>query len=240
LARAYFTAAGVNLGGSNVLSGPQQGGGAFQGPQGKCLFWNDRTGVLLVRATLQDLQIIEEAVQALNETPDQVTIECRFVEIGQDDSRALGFDWFMGNFRMGPNGGVGVSGGTQPSYSGRPSGSNPFGVFPGTFGVPSQTPNAASDQLITGGLRNSTAGSSAVPTLATVTGILTDPQFRVAIKALEQRSGVDILSAPKVTTVSGRQAQIQVIDLQTIVTYNQSGAAGGGTTTGVTGGTTGR
>ena len=79
-----------------------------------------------------------------------------------------------------------------------------------------------------------------MPAVASVTGILTDPQFRFVIHALEQRSGTDVLSAPEVTTVSGRQAEIQVVDLATIVagtTVNQTatgttGAAAGGTATG--------
>ncbi|MCZ7634994.1 MAG: hypothetical protein M5U12_02355 [Verrucomicrobia bacterium] len=103
--------------------------------------------------------------------------------------------------------------------------------------------NATTDQLLTGGLRGTEIGGTAIPSLATVTGIMTDPQFRVVIRALEQRGGVDVLSAPKVTTVSGRQAQIQIIDLQTVITFNQAGGIGGGTTTtgvggvgGVTGG----
>jgi hypothetical protein len=39
---------------------------------------------------------------------------------------------------------------------------------------------------------------------------MTDPQLRVAINAIEQRTGSDILTAPKVTTESGRQAHIGV------------------------------
>ena len=74
-----------------------------------------------------------------------------------------------------------------------------------------------------------------LPTVATVTGILTDPQFRVVIHALEQRTVVDTLDAPKITTVSGRQAQIQVINIQQIVTSLNVSAQGGGTTTATTG-----
>ncbi|MCD6337793.1 MAG: hypothetical protein J7M29_00220, partial [Verrucomicrobia bacterium] len=109
-------------------------------------------------------------------------------------------------------------------------------VFPGTFGVPAATPNSSSDNLLTTGLRTTRVGATSVPAVATITGILTDPQFRVVIRALEQRSGADVMSAPTVTTVSGRQAQIQVIDLQTIVTFNQTGAYGGGTYGGYGGG----
>jgi general secretion pathway protein D len=174
-------------------------------------------------------------VQALSMTPDQVTIEVKFVEIGQDDAKALGFDWYMGNWNM--SSGIGMQAGTAPSFAGVPSAANPYGVFPGEFGVPSVAPSPTTDQLLTSGLRMTEIGGTAIPSMATITGIMTDPQFRVVIRALEQRGGVDVLSAPKVTTVSGRQAQIQIIDLKTIVTYTQAGGVAGGTTT-TTGATT--
>ena len=40
--------------------------------------------------------------------------------------------------------------------------------------------------------------------------ILTALQFRVLTKALEQRSGVNLVTAPKVTTLSARQVQIKI------------------------------
>lgn len=42
-------------------------------------------------------------------------------------------------------------------------------------------------------------------------GTLTDPQFQVLIRELSQRKGVDLMSAPQVTTRSGQQANIEVI-----------------------------
>lgn len=42
------------------------------------------------------------------------------------------------------------------------------------------------------------------PAPANTTGILSNPNFRAAIKALEQRSGVEKLAGPEVTTTSGR------------------------------------
>src|SRR5205823_11246989 len=86
---------------------------------------------------------------------------------------------------------------------------------------------SATDNLLTSGLRNNTADVSA-PAIATFTGILTDPQFRVVLHALEQRDGADLLSAPKVTTLSGRQTQIQVVDVRSIVVGNQTQFGGGG------------
>jgi general secretion pathway protein D len=88
-------------------------------------------------------------------------------------------------------------------------------------------------------LRNVYGQSSAltaIPTVATISGIMTDPQFRVAIEAIQQRTGSDLLSAPKVTTLSGRQTHIAVQDLATIVTGTTISTTSS-STTGLVGGT---
>jgi general secretion pathway protein D len=229
--KEYFTAAGVDFG----VTTTQGQLGAIQGVQnGKALFFNDRTGLLMVRASLEDLDIIKSAIETLNADPPQVSIEAKFTEITQDDSKALGFDWFLGNTLLN-HGSIGASGGTAPSYQGNSTAANPSGIFPGPA-IPTGDPftpfiggiaPSASDGLLTSGL----AGNDGIPAVATVTGILTDPQFRVVIRALEQRSGADILSAPKVTTLSGRQAQVEVLDLVRVVTdvdLQQQGSGGGG------------
>ena len=53
-------------------------------------------------------------------------------------------------------------------------------------------------------------------TVGSFTGLLTDPQFRATIEALQRRDGTDILSSPEVTTESGRQAQMQIGDMKNI------------------------
>jgi type II secretory pathway component GspD/PulD (secretin) len=202
----------------------------------KSIFFNDREGTLVVRATLQDLDIIEGAVQVLNIAPPQINIKTKFVEVTQNDSRALGFDWYLGNVTMG-GGKVITAGGTAPSYNGAASTANPQGFFPGTSPLYA-IPSSGSDQLVTSGLRN----VANAPAVASITGILTDPQFRVVIRALEQREGVDLLNEASVTTLSGRQTQIQVVDMITIVTgtsLDQNTTGGGGGTTGGIGGDTG-
>jgi general secretion pathway protein D len=217
-ARNYFQGLGVDL---DPIRNP-----------GKALFFNDRQGMLVVRATLQDLDIIEAAIQILNIVPPQVNIKSKFVEISQDDTKALGFDWYLGNVLMN-NGSIGGQGGTAPSFNGTPSAANPLGVFPGNPNGTAPTtiaPNAT-DQLVTGGLRNPSTS------LFTLTGILTDPQFRVAIKALQQRSGAELLAQPEVTTTSGRQAQMKAADVKSIITgfsfsqaQNATASVGTGTT----------
>jgi general secretion pathway protein D len=90
-------------------------------------------------------------------------------------------------------------------------------------------PSQPSDQNLTTGLGN-VFGSDRLrlPTIGTITGILTDPQFRVVLRALEQRGGVDVLAAPSVTTLSGRQAKLDVTELRSIVASQNFGAAAAG------------
>lgn len=217
LVRSYFSAAGVgNL-------------GVSAGAQATQVFFNDRNGLLLVRATLGDLDIIQQAIELLNVTPPQLLIESKFAEISQNDNKGYGFEWLLGNISI--NGGqYGFQGGTAPSYQ-DPDGSlaNPFGVFPQPAGLP--IPPRASDANVT-----STALRQAAPSLFTLTGILTDPQFRTIIHAIETRDGSDILIAPRVVTTSGRQAQIQAVDVATIVTGVSTGGQAGGGGGGVGGG----
>jgi general secretion pathway protein D len=223
IVQQFFQAAGV------ILTPP------------KSVFFNERSGMLMVRGTMQDLDIVEQAIQVLNMSPPQVTIEAKFAEVSQDDNRALGFDWLLGNTLIGSGGRIGAQGGSAPSF-GSPgtsgSDANPSGVFPGplpvdpltgAFGVnPGTIAPSAGDNVLTSGLRNS------APAIATITGILTDPQFRVVIRALEQRQGVDLLSAPAITTLSARQAQIKVVDVRSIVVdLDLSQTAGTGLVAGV-------
>ena len=219
----YFQSLGVNL---DPVANP-----------GKALFFNDRQGVLVVRATLQDLDIIEVAIQVLNIVPPQVNIKAKFVEVAQQDNKAFGFDWYLGNMLMN-HGTIGGQAGTAPSYNGKPTAANPLGTFPGVPANPvtgaagTTIAPSSTDTMLTQGLRNQSQS------LFTLTGILTDPQFRMVLHALQQRTGAELLAQPEVTTQSGRQAQMKATEVKTIVTgfsFSQntggtSGTAGTGTT----------
>jgi type II secretory pathway component GspD/PulD (secretin)/tetratricopeptide (TPR) repeat protein len=197
-ARAYFTALGVNL----------------SSPPGKAVFFNDRVGKLFVKATEQDLDTIERAIEMLDEVAPQVHIKSRFIEVQQDDNKALGFDWYLGQFNMTGNGSVVGSGGTSPSLgTGQVPGTsaaNPLGLFPGNTAA-SVIPGAATDQQLF-------SSGSGAPTVATLTGILTDPNFRMVIHALQTRTGSETLGEPEVTTTSGRQTQMRATAIQNVVT----------------------
>ena len=147
----------------------------------------------------------------------------------EGNQNALGFDWYLGNY---VNGKVIANGGSAPSLNVPVSSANPGGTFPGNAASGTLIPASTADQLVTGGLRNSLGA----PALTTITGIMTDPNFRVVISALEQRSGSETLAEPEVVTTSGRQTQMRATLLQSIITsysFQQGTAATttGGTTT---------
>jgi len=67
-----------------------------------------------------------------------------------------------------------------------------------------------------------TLGPESIPARnsAGLTGknLLSDPQFRLLTRTLEQREGVHLLSEGSVTTLSGRQIQIQHVEEATVIT----------------------
>ncbi|WP_395752082.1 Amuc_1098 family type IV pilus outer membrane protein [Prosthecobacter sp.] len=68
--------------------------------------------------------------------------------------------------------------------------------------------NNSIDNLLTTGSTTST--TSVAPGIFSTAGIFTDPQFQNVIRGLSQKKGVDLMSAPSVTTKSGTRATMEV------------------------------
>jgi general secretion pathway protein D len=179
---------------------------------------------LIVRNTPDAIDVIDSLVDAaIGVQPTQVEIESKFLEITQNNLKELGFDWLLGPLSLG--GGVYGAGGTQgfgtdanptaPNPANFPfvAGSTPVGQNPVTGGLRSGSglgPNAAVtangiDALL------GTAITGVAPGVFGLSGVFTNPQFQVVIRALNQKKGVDLMSAPKVTTKSGRKALVRVV-----------------------------
>jgi len=179
---------------------------------------------LIVRNTPEAIDVIDAIVDAaVGVQPTQVEIESKFVEITQNNLKELGFDWLLGPFAIG--GGTYGAGGTQgfgtvdrptaPNSANFPfiAGGSPVGQNPVTSGLRTGSglgPNAAvTANGVDSLLRAVTLGTA--PGIFGLSGIFTDPQFQVVIRALNQKKGVDLMSAPKVTTKSGRKALVRVV-----------------------------
>lgn len=217
----------------------EQRGIAF--PEGAAASYNPGTNILFVRTTAENLAIVDALVeQASSSAPKQVEIQVRLIEVNETRLHELGFDWLLGQFNVPGAGGVFGSGGTIGNQRNTNFGSAevPF-LFPGTpapFAVPGgANPTTGGSTIpigvnpITAGLRSSGAifgvpsidsligrvTSSALesrsPGQFAVSGVFTDPQFQMVIRALSQQKGLDLVSAPTVVTKSGQRANISLV-----------------------------
>ncbi|WP_395744474.1 Amuc_1098 family type IV pilus outer membrane protein [Prosthecobacter sp.] len=87
----------------------------------------------------------------------------------------------------------------------------PYGGGPVTSGNRSggfAISNNSIDNLLSTG--STTGTTSVAPGIFSTAGIFTDPQFQNVIRGLSQKKGVDLMSAPSVTTKSGSRATMEV------------------------------
>ena len=178
---------------------------------------------LIVRNSQENLDLVDALVESsTGAVPSQVEIESKFVEISQNNLKELGFDWLLGQFGFGDTGifgSGGTSGNQFNSTATAPGGTAnyPF-LYPGStvpVGVnPITAGNRSGQTAITGNALDGLLFGSPVGPAAGVlalAGIFTNPQFQVVLRALNQKKGIDVLSAPKVTTKSGSSATVEVI-----------------------------
>ena len=180
-------------------------------PPGASATYLASTSKLVVRNTQENVDLIESLVQENQTIIKQVEIESKFIEITQTNLKELSFDWSLGQANVPGSskvffGGGSTSGGvptnTSDSSFQTATSAVTSGNRSGTFGISAN----AIDALLFGG------GAAAVaPGIFSVAGVFSDPQFQLVVRALNQQKGVDLLSAPRVTTKSGQKATIEII-----------------------------
>lgn len=176
---------------------------------------------LVVRNTQDNMDLIDVLVDAAaGAAPTQVEIESKFVEINQNNLKELGFDWLLGPVQIGSSGAY-VAGGDALNFGSNqvpfnsPAG-GPIGTFPVTNGLRTGVGSGPSSAIGTNSVDALLAGlaqgaSFAAPGIFGLSGIYTNPQFQMVIRALDQKKGIDLMSAPKVTTKSGMKAVVSVV-----------------------------
>ena len=187
-------------------------------PPGSSATYQTGSSRLIVKNTQEALDLIDTLVAIDGDNaPKQVEIESKFVEITQNNSKELGFDWLLGQFNLDNSGrvfGGGGTQGTQPSINNQDfsfvNGTTPVGQFPVTGGNRSGG-TAISANAIDALLFGFTGNSLKAPGIFGLSGVFTDPQFQLVIRALDQKKGVDLLSSPRVTTKSGLRAVIEIV-----------------------------
>lgn len=203
-------------------------------PEGASANYIPSTSRLIVKNTQSNLDLVDTLVEnSLTTPPSQVEIESKFLEITQNNLKELGFDWLVGQFAL--PGGTGVYGGGGTTVGGAnvagtsvdgTTGATTNTAFPfvNPNGVPTGASSLTSGPITAGNRSGTTAiGVNAVdallfgtpagpaPAVLALAGIFTNPQFQVVLRALDQSKGVDLVSAPKVTTKSGQRATIEIV-----------------------------
>ena len=182
------------------------------------------TSTLVVSNTLSNLDIIDEIIAVLRKDgPRQVRIMTKFIEVSQDNTDELGFDWIVSPFDLGGNGSNGIiSGGT--TGNGRPRTINDLGnpnLLPGATSVSNiataglrsgdyaNTRNSI-DSIINNPSRSSQA-TNVAPGILSITGLFDNGQAQMIMRGLSQKKGADVMTAPSILAKSGESATIEVI-----------------------------
>jgi Flp pilus assembly secretin CpaC len=187
-------------------------------PKGASAVYQPKAEKLFIRNTRENLAVIEEILAAmdvakLSSGVEQVEIEAKFVEVSEGTLEELGFEW---RTTLGNIGGKGVTLSDEiyvpegqylfdDALRGGPSGpAMPF----------AQPGNLAQGEVAAGGWRDWRAFRfedtfATTPANMRVSKAGSTP-LDILISALDQSSGTDVLSAPRVVTQSGKKATIRV------------------------------
>lgn len=165
-------------------------------PTGSSISYEPSMGKIFVTNTPENLREFENVLYLLNVTPRQIEIEARFVEVQQTDLESLGIEWLLDDAweiasKNDP---------TQPAWAQERIVMDANSVN-GGFTVGNRFLQDAT--TLTGG--------NAVDQLLKVSSVLTNPQFSFVLHMLDQQGNEDLLSAPKVMTKSGQEAEIKMV-----------------------------
>ena len=174
-------------------------------PVGTSITYNPTISQLIVANTPENLDTFERILAQLNVIPSQIEIEARFVEVGENDLEELGLQWMLtDNWEIAENASSGPVGGRErvqinADQDGFSKGLRFFGFDQTTAAIdPASTVTRSTTASPLGGILSAAS-------------VLTNPQLKVILQALSQHGNADLLSAPRVTTKNGVNAQIQIV-----------------------------
>ena len=199
-------------------------------PEGASAKFFAGNSTLMVRNTPTNLDLIEQIVTNIQgESPKQVKISTKFVEISQENTDELGFDWLVTPFGLSANQ-IFLGGGTVGSGQVRTNAdflSPVDGV--NIPGIPA-APGVDVENIATAGLRSgdgainrnsidavlnnpnrNAQNSRPAPGIAAFTGLFSDSQVQMIMRGLSQKKGTDLMTAPSITARSGEKALIEII-----------------------------
>ena len=162
--------------------------GSLLSSQGKVLYGNEPNSILVIDYP-ENIQRVAEYLDTVDVAPQQVLIEARVVEVKLQKEHALGVNWKAfadkGYFPIGR-----FKTGALTALGSMPSPPQQTIAYKPTFYPPLQ---------------------SATGQESPFTFSIFDDNINIVVQTLASALDTDILSAPKVTTVNNREAEIKVI-----------------------------
>lgn len=151
---------------------------------------------------------IERVGQLLRryEQANMIEIETKFLEVNANDLDEIGFDWTLNRFaRTAPDGSITYD---ETYRSGNRSLDSAF----------SSTPTSSSviyggnvlDSVLPPAIPGTLDLAAGVPALGSISSVMGKFDANLVIRAINRKSGTDLMSAPKVTVISGKRAEIVV------------------------------
>ena len=183
-------------------------------PEGSRISLMERTGSLIVTNTPSNLAIVEDILKEFDKAPIQVMIEARFVEVGETALKELGLEWSLsadwGIDRVSGKGNKLQFDKGQVSEFPK-LGSHKFSKE--TALVPVWEKDSSGKWYKTDySIRKQNVIMDSLGGLdLTLSGILTTPEFKAVLHAIEQHDSSNLLSSPKVTTINGQAAVIKIV-----------------------------
>lgn len=186
---------------------------------------------LMVRNTPTNLDLVEQIINnIIDVAPKQVKISTKFVEINQENTDELGFDWIVSPFGLNSGGNYFLGGGTIGNGQSRTNNDFIRSVGGTTIsGIPSDPAQDVSN-ILTGGNRTGDGGiirdsitglinnpnragqtTNPAPGILALTGIFADSEVQLIMRGLSQKKGTDLMTAPSVTARSGEKATIEIV-----------------------------
>ncbi|MEI8139354.1 MAG: hypothetical protein WCI03_05740 [bacterium] len=172
-------------------------------PKGSSINYNPGIGKVIVANTADNLLIFEKLLSELNVVPMQVEIEAKFVEVNETDLYEAGLEWLLtDNWEM-------LTKKNSNPYA--PMSSNPRIQMNANSADGGFTKGLNFLGTDSGKTVPMAGGKGTLGGIASIAGVLTNPDLTAILHALEQNGNADLLSAPKVTARSGEAALIKVV-----------------------------
>ncbi len=187
---------------------------------------NASTNILRVVNTEANLDVIAQIIDSIAQTePVSVAVRVTMLKVEQERLEELGFDWMLNTFTFGGDSWIpgasklNLSGGTTGNGSAITDIANPPGVIyptnPITAGNRSgdgAIPTDSLDSLIAAGSSGARQSQSRAPGVFGVNGTVGDATIQMLMRGLDQKTGVDLMAQPSVTTRSGQAASIFIVE----------------------------